>query len=672
MSDPVPFAPPQITDEDTERACSLLRMPEDAFCGADGCDPRRDVLRSMDTLDVAACPGSGKTTLLVAKLAILAEKWQHRTRGICVLSHTNAARHEIETRLGNTTAGRRLLSYPHFIGTIHAFANEFLALPWLWSRGYQISMIETDLCQTWRWNALPPGIRAGLENNHHGSSVLSVSSPDFGVGNVRWGKGHLLGITTPTYRALRGVCRRSAERGYFCYDEMLMWASHLLDRLPSVVDVIRNRFPLLFIDEAQDNSEEQSALLHRIFMDGDTAITRQRFGDGNQAVFEHVDAKEAQTDSFPNDDVETDLPNSHRFGQRLAKLADPLGLVPYELAGCGPKEVLDSGAAEGPHTIFLFGEDDCDKILAAYAALLMQTFSEAELQRGTYTAVGAVHRPSSDEHKPRHVCHYWPAYDPELASKDPKPKTFVQYVYAGLGEARLLGEIYPAVEKTAEAVLRLAGMADGDQPLRRGRYSHRHVLHSLDDDLGAKALYQELVAAFALSRDSLTKASWEGKWSPAAREIAAAVAGEMLSNQEADGFLAWSDSPDDSHPPDAPQICRDNVFRCGEGDKEVAVRVGSIHSIKGETHTATLVMETFWYQHNLEKLLPWLDGTKSGRGSSGTQQSYRLKLHYVAMTRPTHLLCLAMKRSTFEDGAGDLKQEMIAKLEQRGWQVRPI
>ena len=47
------------------------------------------VLRSMETLDLEACPGSGKTTLLVAKLAILARKWTERRRGFCVLSHTN-------------------------------------------------------------------------------------------------------------------------------------------------------------------------------------------------------------------------------------------------------------------------------------------------------------------------------------------------------------------------------------------------------------------------------------------------------------------------------------------------------------------------------------------------------------------------------------------------------
>jgi superfamily I DNA/RNA helicase len=82
-------------------------------------------------MDVAACPGSGKTTVLIAKLAILAKKWKYRTRGLCVLSHTNAARKIIENRLGNSSEGRRLLSYPHFIGTIHSFVNEFLAIPCL-------------------------------------------------------------------------------------------------------------------------------------------------------------------------------------------------------------------------------------------------------------------------------------------------------------------------------------------------------------------------------------------------------------------------------------------------------------------------------------------------------------------------------------------------------------
>ena len=79
---------------------------------------RRDIIKDLSSFDVQAFPGTGKTTVLVAKLAILAKKWPYNYRGICVLSHTNAARDEIETRLGNTSIGQKLLSYPHFVGTI--------------------------------------------------------------------------------------------------------------------------------------------------------------------------------------------------------------------------------------------------------------------------------------------------------------------------------------------------------------------------------------------------------------------------------------------------------------------------------------------------------------------------------------------------------------------------
>ena len=123
------FLSPSISDADVAWITSLLGLPEQAFCGASNDDPRLEALRSSRTMDVEACPGSGKTTLLVAKLGALSKQWHHVTQGICVLSHTNVARHEIESGLGMTSEGQRLMAYPHFVGKIHSFVNEFLALP---------------------------------------------------------------------------------------------------------------------------------------------------------------------------------------------------------------------------------------------------------------------------------------------------------------------------------------------------------------------------------------------------------------------------------------------------------------------------------------------------------------------------------------------------------------
>ncbi len=661
------FTPPEIKDDDIRWVSRLMNLPEKAFYGKDGTDPRHKVLKRMDTIDVAACPGSGKTTLLVAKLAILAEKWEHRTRGICVLSHTNAARREIETRLGNNSVGRRLLSYPHFIGTIHGFVDDFLALPWLRSQGYTIKLIDTEVCLKRRWSTLPPKIRSGLEKKHRGASILSIKSPDFNVGDIQWGKNGVLGRDTQTYRELQDTCRRSVEDGYFCYEEMFVWARHLMSIMPDLNQLIRDRFPLLFVDEAQDNSEDQSVILNRIFMQADRPVIRQRFGDSNQAIYGFNEGVGATTDAFPDDSTRVDLPSSHRFGQRIADFADPLGLISYTngLKGLGPRNNLDSGAQEGPHTIFLFTENSIHRVLPAYGALLLETFSERELRDGSFTAVGQVHKDKGDDHKPRHVGHYWSDYDSDLSRADPKPQTFIQYVMAGIAAAEKAGETYPAVNKISEGILRLSGMTEGRNSIPLPKHAHRHVLSLLEDHTGPREHYQKLTSEFTLKWRSLTQEEWEGVWRGFVCEIAGAVAGISPVNDEANHFLSWIDGLESSESrPEGPKR-NDNYYRYSNNCKMVSIRLGSIHSVKGETHTAMLVLETFFYQHSLASIRDWLFGTNRGVNGSRARVQNCLKVHYVAMTRPAHLLCLAMKQDT-------LGEDCLEMLKQRGWQVRIV
>jgi hypothetical protein len=673
MSSEEKFESPAVTDEDICRASRLLGLPLDAFYGPDGTDHRQEVLKCMGSIDVAACPGSGKTTLLVAKLAILAEKWQYRTRGICVLSHTNAARHEIEKHLGNTSSGRRLLGYPHYIGTIHGFVNEFLALPLLRSCGCTIKMIDTDVCHRRRWYSLPLKTRSALEHNNHGPSVLSVKTPDFGVGQVRWGNGGVLGTATPTYVHIQEACRRSSIDGYFCYDEMFMWAEYLIETVSGVVDVLRNRFPILLIDEAQDNSKEQSAILSRIFMEGNNAVIRQRFGDANQAIFDFQGAEEAATDKFP-DVSKMELQNSYRFGQTIADMADPLGLEPYGLQGLGPKKPLATGSPAGQHTIFLFDENSATKVLDAYGELLLDTFSDLELHEEWFaaTAVGQRHRPPDEDkdHKfPHHIGHYWSDYDPELTKHDPTPQTFMQYVFAGQGKSELQHETHTMVEKIAEGFLRLTDFAVGGKSLARRKHTHRHILDLLQNLPDTREQYLNLVVQFTVKHEIPTTETWGNHWQGVVRSLAEAIAGSPLS-EEAEGFLMWNDKLVTPAATTDANRSRNNIFRYRKNGREVSIQAGSIHSVKGQTHTATLVLETYWQdkkaRYNLELLLPWLTKAKHGWDSAdGKQQRERLKLHYVAMTRPTHLLCLAMKQ-------GVLNEEHMGVIRTLGWRLLQV
>lgn len=664
MTDCSAFELPEIEDSAIPWVCEVLGLPAIAFSGADGQDPRLPVLKSLNTLDVEACPGSGKTTLLVAKLAILARKWAEPRRGLCVLSHTNVARRQIEQRLGSTAEGHRLLSYPHFIGTIHGFVNEFLAIPWLRSKRYPIEMIDDEIALRRRWRKLPFATRAALETNRYGQELLKFRDAAFGLGAMHWGRG-TLGEDTPTYEALRNVCRESAREGYFCHDEMFVYAHELMDKLPEVTGILRRRFPLLFIDEVQDNSEPQSKLLHRVFIEGTDAVFRQRFGDANQAIYQHAGQMEgAATDPFPTPTARADIPNSFRFGQSIADLANPLALEPQGLQGRRQAAAGAESDTSGKHAIFLFDDESIGRVLEAYAAYLVEIFSEDELHKGTFTAVGAVHRPGVDDNIPRYVGHYWPDYDHEIGLADPQPKTFVQYVMAGHRLSQTSKETHALVEKIAEAVIRLARIANSAFKPNSRKRKHRYVLDLLDQIGEAKAIYIDLVRSLAVERTTLTQREWDDKWKPVIRRIVEGVAGAQFTSNEVDEFLSWGES-EDAQGANADRKHSDNFFWYPQENPSVAIRVGSIHSVKGETHTATLVLETFYRTHHLKTVKPWLLGEKAGGGVANPLLQSRLKLHYVAMTRPTHLLCLAMRDDAFLD-------EEIAHLKTQRWRVARV
>lgn len=655
---------PCISDDDIAWACRVLGLPQTAFAGSEGNDPRLAVIKWLDPLDVEACPGSGKTTLLVAKLAILARHWTERRRGICVLSHTNVARREIENRLGYTPEGKRLLSYPHFVGTIHGFVNEFIALPWLRSKPFPVRIIDDEICLQRRWGKLPRKTRAGLESNSHDKNVLRMAATNFSVGAVRWGKNGTLSTTSETYQALQGACRRSCEEGYFCHNEMFLWAEELLNRVPQMREALRGRFPLLFIDEVQDTSEEQSLLLSRFFIEGSNPVIRQRFGDSNQGIYQYSGQKDTlTTDLFPDAARLKTIPNSHRFGQEIADFANPLAASPQGLIGLGPRREKISSDTAGKHTIFLFDDQTIGHVMPCYASYLLELFSETELQAGMFTAVGAVHRPGEDDKVPRFVAHYWSAYDHELATSEPRPATFLQYLAAGQKLMRSSGETHHMVEKIADGVLRLVEILNplADIPARKRK--HRCVRELLANHPELDKRYVQFVSFLVTGGDNAPE-DWDQKLVPEVIAVAAAIAGGSEDFAAAAPFLSVQQPPTGSSQPSA-ATQRDNVFRYPSENPKAYIRVGSIHSVKGETHTATLVLDTFFHSHHLSTLRPWLIGKKSGGSSENARNISRLKQHYVAMSRPSHLLCLAMREDCLPSGD-------VPALKERGWRMARV
>ena len=660
------FAIPDVTGADVQRAEDLLGVKFDTA--------RREVLLCNESVDVQACPGSGKTTLLVAKLAILASKWVEPRRGICVLSHTNVARQEVERKLSKCAIGQRLLAYPHFVGTIHGFVDEFMALPWLRSKGMEVRTISDEVCGS-KCRALLHSdpkyktAREFLRRNEQQAPNRTITNlrfegPELALGSAA---GKLpCGSNAPSFADLLGIKTRVAQQGYWRYDDMFAVAEQLAQSSPIAVELARRRFPVVFLDEMQDTSEMQNRILATVFP-AEACALRQRFGDTNQAIYEWGQA-EATTDVFPSPERVREIPNSMRFGPTIASLTAPLAHHPINagLAGHGPPP-LSAPKTDGvlTNTIFLFEPDHCQDVLAAFGGLLLDSFSDVDLRSGHFRAIGHTGKaPNISDNRPRSLCDYWAGYQPDVSRQEPHPATLADFLFLAVQRRHQRGDAAEAVELVAQGLIELVYRLTPWPPRRRVAL-HRWIEARLVGHQELLSTYRKLVWQLCVSGEPPSMETWN-QCVEEVQGLLAPLGGEGWS-AEAQDFCKWSDKFAGQEHNGLPSVpAPANIFRYSRDGCSVDIEVGTIHGAKGQTHRATLVLETFFKKHDLTDLIDWLAGHHQGWSSTdGPERGNRLRCAFTAMTRPTHLLCLAFRREAL--GPSLDTDPRATMLRERGW-----
>jgi DNA helicase-2/ATP-dependent DNA helicase PcrA len=79
----------------------------------------------------------------------------------------------------------------------------------------------------------------------------------------------------------------------------------------------------------------------------------------------------------------------------------------------------------------------------------------------------------------------------------------------------------------------------------------------------------------------------------------------------------------------------------------IPIKVSTIHGVKGETHKATLYLETKFRYFDLEEMIKHLTGSEMKGGEDLSEQ--RQKMVYVGMSRASHLLCMAIRIGAVDD-----------------------
>lgn len=618
-----------ISDEDIEWVKTI--MPDIEF---DEC--RINILKNMSGTDVHACPGSGKTTLLVAKLAMLAKKWNEEGRGICVLSHTNVAREEIQERLGTSDVGKKLLSYPHFIGTFQSFMDTFISMPILRSCGIPVNIVDTEFVTERRWNSIYT--KGWLERNGKDKKICDpVKLPcEF---NVSCSK------TSPTYKALIKVTMDSRQRGEFTFNEMEMYSFYGLAKKPVIREIFQQRFPIMFIDEAQDTKSEIWDLINRLYEKAPENVFYQAYGDSNQAIFNSYERME-EVNVFPRKAC-LEMLNSKRFVESVAELSNGVALDKRKMLG----EAKGLSNSNPKHTIFLFKHGQEEKVLQKYAELLLQTFSDDEISKykkyGCHV-LGMVHKLDNKENEIAvRLSNYYPEYNPE--TKKTAPTQLIDYFYIAEEQLCKTREFAQKVDWICKGILKLIKMSQKKE-IKYSNSAFRTIVRNVPTNHVRENL---LVIC---DMDYTSPKVWNKTL-----EYIYEVFGDFINieKMKTEKFTEWKGAVEKEGQEFEDKSTNKRMYKDEASGRSVELQFGSIHSSKGRTHLATLILETKYYEYNLSSILPWLAGKN---GKLGQRNKQRLKCQYVAMTRAKGLICLAM----LED---NVSSEMQKNLIEFGWNI---
>jgi hypothetical protein len=644
-------------------------------------DDKVKIIQCNESKSIKACPGSGKTTTLLAKLAILANRMPlEKNQGICVLTHTNVAIDEIKSKLGHKSD--ILFSYPNHFGTIQSFVDKFLAIP-NYEKIYdkKLNEISNDaylkaLDRNFRfeigklkrnefskriWHFILNNIVDGTDPSSFLHSIrLDIINDEIEIINRQ---GRIIKFEKPRRKKQKKytnwsdteikeikdwfiqIIQNSHSRyGVISYTDAYLYAKDYLCSYPHLVDAFSSRFRYIFLDEMQDTDIYQLQIIEQVFDNQKTII--QYFGDPHQAIF-----YKAKANVVWQPVKHLPINASKRFGEKIAKIlrsvcieanldleANPEinSLKPHLIVYDEPKDVLPKFCELVSSAIV---EKDGDE-----KTILKLSIEEKK----TIKAVGWVGEPNKvDKLKSElTIQSYFPSFRKNIKKKEKVDydsiKTFLRKQ-----EKATVKDYSDNIIRALVHILSTENKKPKSSATNRN-YSKSTLLSELKDTNLKR--YSYLLRKLAIwSKDIHLSDGYSD-------EAVVAIKKFII-----DHFLIWFDIKEpnrytndflQNEPKDnisEEDIKLNNTYKCDKNE-QVKIEIGTIHSVKGETHVATLLLET-WYEgnHESEIIIDQILGIPYVKArSKDVHKKETLKMSYVAMSRPKYLLCMAIKKDRIQ------------------------
>ncbi len=621
-----------ISDDEIEATERLLlpygaHFPEDA----------RKVIRCWHSSDVSACPGSGKTTVLLAKLKLLADRMPFDDNsGVCVLSHTNVAVDEIRKRL--SCYEDKLHSYPNFIGTIQSFIDRFVTMPYIRKLvGHGIQIVDNltyanHLLQKMKkereYRTLCNLVKSRVRNsNLYDNDLDYIQAMYIGKdGSLYVGKQkeRLAGAGTDSAKQYKLLIDNLLKKeGIIKYNDAYHYAEGAIDDFLKDNELFSFRFQYVFIDEYQDCDDLQRKVLEGIFNTEKCMV--MKIGDPDQAIFNSINSKDQ--DWIPRNDF-LPIMTSCRYGQEIADVISNLKKNKSSILTFSGKTGLNP-------VLIVYDDNSIGNVIEKFNDILgSRSFSK----EGIYKAIGAIKK---EETTGRKISSYWTEFDSSSTGRGESSYwIFIDGIVRELSD----GKLYKAEQIVRKLLCIVSRYLNSD---------YRATVTSMKQSIDSEYRDEYCQGIYELSELSFFN-----------RQSVDPII-ERLCNI----IIPTEDSDIKSHLPKSFKDEPLGVEKKDVADKNVWIDVKSgrriifdtIHGVKGETHDATLYLETDYKRSSdLNRILPFFGVGE--KGSSDLFDHFR-KLAYVGMSRPRKLLCVAISADTYNKSEEIFSSWEIVRLE---------
>lgn len=237
-------------------------------------------LEAEGKIVLCACPGSGKTFIVARKLLNYVNGWEYSHRGVAVISFTNVASQEIDKQTKELMPSGYKIEYPHFIGTIDSFFDSYILLRF----GYLMQSKNQKRPVILHENYHEVPFYTKNRECHARGCIANPFEFHWSIDGKVLRNGKEINCSVTTNKPCVAFKQAMIKKGYVTQNDATALSYILLKRNPQIIEAIALRFPIIIIDEAQDTSKEQMAVINLLANAGVKTIIL--VGDPDQSIYE--------------------------------------------------------------------------------------------------------------------------------------------------------------------------------------------------------------------------------------------------------------------------------------------------------------------------------------------------------------------------------------------------